>query len=112
MLFRSVAADPGVRVGALPAGPAARAVTAEPDADRPAARRGGDDREAVLCRVFAEELGVAEVGPDDDFFDLGGHSLLAMKLVRRIRREPGCESLKIATLMTAPTVAGLLGRLQ
>jgi aryl carrier-like protein len=76
----------------------------------PAARRG-DVREAALCRIFAAELGVPEVGPDDDFFDLGGHSLLAMGLVRRIRREPGCAGLKIAALMAAPTVAGLLARL-
>jgi hypothetical protein len=34
-----------------------------------------------------------------------------MRLVRRIRREPGCADLKIATLMAAPTVAGLLARL-
>ncbi|TMR02633.1 amino acid adenylation domain-containing protein [Actinomadura soli] len=114
-LMDAVAADPGVRVSALPAPltpavPAARAAT--PEAAAPAARTGDDDREAVLCRIFAEELGVAEVGPDDDFFDLGGHSLLAMKLVRRIRREPGCESVKIAALMTAPTVAGLLARMR
>ncbi|MFI0370018.1 amino acid adenylation domain-containing protein [Actinomadura sp. 1N219] len=114
-LLDAVAADPGVKVSALPApltpaAPAARVATAE--AATPAARTGDDDREAVLCRVFAEELGVAEVGPDDDFFDLGGHSLLAMKLVRRIRKEPGCESLKIAALMASPTVAGLLARMR
>ncbi|TDC55323.1 amino acid adenylation domain-containing protein [Actinomadura sp. KC345] len=112
-LLEAVAADPGVRVSALPAVPTARAVTAgtAPPAGGAEARRG-DDREAVLCRIFAEELGVPEVGPDDDFFDLGGHSLLAMKLVRRIRREPGCESAKIAALMAAPTVAGFLARLR
>ncbi|WP_242614570.1 condensation domain-containing protein, partial [Actinomadura roseirufa] len=108
-LLETVAADPGVPVAALPAVLTARTVTEE----RAAAGgvRGGD-RETALCRIFAEELGVPEVGPDDDFFDLGGHSLLAMTLVRRIRREPGCADLKIATLMTAPTVAGLLARLE
>ncbi|TDD29944.1 amino acid adenylation domain-containing protein [Actinomadura sp. KC06] len=114
-LLDAAAADPAVKVSALPAPltpavPAARAATAETAA--PAARTGDDDREAVLCRIFAEELGVAEVGPDDDFFDLGGHSLLAMKLVRRIRKEPGCESLKIAALMASPTVAGLLTKMR
>ncbi|TDD79478.1 non-ribosomal peptide synthetase, partial [Actinomadura rubrisoli] len=119
-LLETVAADPGVRVGALPAVLTVRAVAVEPSAagehgavgrSAAAGPRGGD-REAALCRIFAEELGVPGVGPDDDFFDLGGHSLLAMKLVRRIRREPGCASLKIATLLGAPTVAGLLERLE
>ncbi|WP_301175967.1 non-ribosomal peptide synthetase [Actinomadura geliboluensis] len=107
-VLEAVAADPGMRVGALPSVLTARAVTAEA---APAAARGTDDREAALCRIFAAELGVPEVGPDDDFFDLGGHSLLAMRLVRRIRREPGCADLKVAALMAAPTVAGLLARL-
>ncbi|MEV0665432.1 amino acid adenylation domain-containing protein [Actinomadura luteofluorescens] len=107
-LLAAVADDPGVRVGALPAVLTARAVTAEA---APRAARRDDDREAALCRIFAAELGVPEVGPDDDFFDLGGHSLLAMTLARRLRREPGCADLKIATLMAAPTVAGLLARL-
>ncbi|WP_149258720.1 non-ribosomal peptide synthetase [Actinomadura sp. K4S16] len=107
-LLGAVADDPGVRVGSLPAVLTARTVTAEA---APEAARRDDGREAVLCRIFAEELGVPEVAPDDDFFDLGGHSLLAMKLVRRIRREPGCADLRIADLMAAPTAAGLLARL-
>ncbi|WP_187414062.1 non-ribosomal peptide synthetase [Actinomadura chibensis] len=108
-VLETVAADPGVAVGALPSAGVARAVTA---ARPPAAARRGGDREAALCRIFAEELGVPDVGPDDDFFDLGGHSLLAMRLVRRIRREPGCAGLRIATLLTAPTVAGVLACLE
>jgi len=109
-VLETVAADPDVAVGALPSVRTARVVTAGPAAAT-AAGRGGD-REAALCRIFAAELDVTDVGPDDDFFDLGGHSLLAMKLVRRIRKEPGCADLKIATLMTAPTVAGILGHLE
>ncbi|WP_190854214.1 non-ribosomal peptide synthetase [Actinomadura sp. RB99] len=110
-LLETVADDPGTPVGALPAVLTARAVTEADGSPVPAGVRRGDDREAVLCRIFAEELGVPEVGPDDDFFDLGGHSLLAMRLVRRIRREPGCAGARIAALMAAPTVAGLLARL-
>ncbi|WP_242890736.1 non-ribosomal peptide synthetase [Actinomadura litoris] len=115
-VLEAVAADPGVPVAALPSAGAARAVTAErgaaPRSDVPRAAASGGDLEAVLCRIFAEELGVPEAGPDDDFFDLGGHSLLAMRLVRRIRREPGCAGLKVAALMSAPTVAGLLAHLE
>jgi amino acid adenylation domain-containing protein len=42
-------------------------------------------REAVLCDLAAEVLGVPAVGPDDDFFALGGHSLLAIRFVGRVR---------------------------
>ncbi|MEU6753948.1 condensation domain-containing protein, partial [Spirillospora sp. NPDC046719] len=110
-LLETVADDPGTPVGALPAVLTARAVTDADASPASAGVRRGDDREAALLRIFAEELGVPEVGPDDDFFDLGGHSLLAMRLVRRIRREPGCAGVRIAALMAAPTVAGLLARL-
>ena len=63
-------------------------------------------REAILCDIFAEVLGVATVAPDDDFFALGGHSLLVNRLVNNIREALGAD-LAIRQVFRTPTVAGL-----
>ncbi|MGV0875484.1 non-ribosomal peptide synthetase, partial [Mycolicibacterium sp. XJ879] len=41
--------------------------------------------EEVLAGIYAETLGLDQVGVDDSFFDLGGDSILSMQVVARAR---------------------------
>ncbi|MCS0637479.1 amino acid adenylation domain-containing protein [Streptomyces sp. LP05-1] len=81
-----------------------------PAPDRPAGKTGGraprTPREEQLCAIFAEVLGLAKVGVEDNFFDLGGHSLLAVRLAARVRDALGTE-VSIGTVFQSPTVAAL-----
>ena len=62
-------------------------------------------REAVLCALFAEVLGVERVGIDDSFFALGGDSIVSIQLVSRARK----AGLKLSPrdVFEQKTVAGL-----
>ncbi|MFD2415758.1 amino acid adenylation domain-containing protein [Amycolatopsis pigmentata] len=68
------------------------------------------ERERILCELFADVLGVRQVGPDDDFFVLGGHSLLVFRLISRIRSVLDAE-VRPHAVFEAPSPAALLDRL-
>uniref|UniRef100_UPI00068E79D9 non-ribosomal peptide synthetase n=1 Tax=Streptomyces sp. NRRL F-5630 TaxID=1463864 RepID=UPI00068E79D9 len=69
-------------------------------------REPRDDRERLLCALFAEVLGVESVGVDASFFDLGGHSLSATRLGSRVRAALGLE-VPVRAVFDAPTPAAL-----
>src|SRR6202050_2162358 len=61
--------------------------------------------EEVLGGLFAQVLGLDEVGAEDGFFDLGGDSIMSMQLVARARAAGLVFSPR--DVFTAPSPAGL-----
>ncbi|HXO71632.1 MAG TPA: amino acid adenylation domain-containing protein [Bradyrhizobium sp.] len=74
-------------------------------------RAPGTPQEEILCALFADVLGVEQVGIDDNFFTLGGHSLLAMALIGRMRHALDAK-MTILSLYESPTVGELAKRLE
>ncbi|GGL80158.1 hypothetical protein GCM10010129_24740 [Streptomyces fumigatiscleroticus] len=65
------------------------------------------DREQAVTRLWEETLGIGGIGVHDNFFDLGGDSMRAVLLAGRLR-QTGVLDVPAATLLAAPTVAGVL----
>ena len=63
-----------------------------------------------LAEIWRDLLGVATVGPSDDFFDLGGYSLMTVRLTRRIHSTFGVK-LALVDLMRCSTLAAMAGRI-
>jgi acyl carrier protein len=62
--------------------------------------------ERVLAEIWAEVLGLDQVGIHDPFLDLGGHSLLASQIVARVYDRFHVE-LSPGSLLGTPTVAAM-----
>ena len=70
-----------------------------------------DALEQRLCVLFADVLGLDQVGRNDHFFDLGGNSLLAIKTMARIHDELSTRP-TITAFFGTPTPAGLAGLIE
>jgi acyl carrier protein len=62
--------------------------------------------EAQVAAIWAEVLGVAQVGVEDNFFELGGHSLLATQVIYKVQEAFHVE-LPLERLFDSPTIIGL-----
>ncbi len=83
--------------------PSPAAVRSESDQEFQPPRTPIEER---LCAIWAEVLGIDQVGAGDDFFVLGGHSLLATQLVSRVRGAFQIE-LPLRAVFNHPTPSGL-----
>ena len=64
----------------------------------------GDAVEETLATIWAEVLGLKQVGIQDNFFELGGHSLLATRMLSRVREVLRIE-VPLRSLFQTPTIA-------
>jgi amino acid adenylation domain-containing protein len=103
--FVALAALPVTANGKLDRGKLPAPTTGRPELAQPY-RAGSSEREAAICRVFAELLGLDRVGALDGFFELGGNSLLALRLISRLAAA-GIPEISPATFFAAPTPAAL-----
>ena len=86
-----------------------------PDSRRPASGSPyvapRDAVEQVVAGIWAEALGLDQVGVFDDFFALGGHSLLSTRIVARIKEAFAVE-VPLHRIFSDPTVAALSAALR
>ncbi|MGH3624094.1 MAG: amino acid adenylation domain-containing protein, partial [Sciscionella sp.] len=66
--------------------------------------------ERIVADIWAEVLGVDQIGVQDDFFSLGGDSILSIRVISRMRAALDVE-LSPRAIFNNPTVAGLAGML-
>ncbi|MBV6325445.1 non-ribosomal peptide synthetase [Duganella violaceipulchra] len=91
-----------------PNGKLDRSALPAPDRDAVAARRYQAPQgpaETALAALWAELLGLEQVGRDDHFFELGGHSLMVITLIERLRRLG--LSTEVRAVFDAPTLQAM-----
>src|SRR6185369_11375037 len=60
--------------------------------------------EEIVAGIWAQVLGIAHLGVEENVFDLGAHSLMSTQVASRVSRELGIE-LPLRRLFELPTVA-------
>ncbi|HVF55292.1 MAG TPA: amino acid adenylation domain-containing protein [Pyrinomonadaceae bacterium] len=78
----------------------------ETQLQRPAYEAPRTLTEEMLAKLWADVLGITQVGIHDNFFELGGDSILATRLASQVRRSFEIE-LPLPDLFRHPTVADL-----
>jgi amino acid adenylation domain-containing protein/FkbH-like protein/thioester reductase-like protein len=69
-----------------------------------------NETESAVAGLWADLLGVAQVGLDADFFNLGGDSLLAVQVIARLESELGWQ-LSLYDFLEGPTVRQVAAKL-
>ena len=75
---------------------------------------GSGDDPAIgteIAKIWARVLGVARVGPKDNFFALGGHSLLAVQTHREIRERLPQVKVSITDIFRFPVLDALVAHI-
>ncbi|MCD2119456.1 non-ribosomal peptide synthetase [Rhodococcus pyridinivorans] len=67
--------------------------------------------EEIVAGVYADVLGVARVGADDDFFELGGNSLVATQVAARLGAALGAR-VAVRSLFEHPIVESLAAHIE
>ena len=66
--------------------------------------------EQTLAEIWRDVLGVAEIGPQSNFFTLGGHSFSALRLFARVGNALGIKT-DVSMLFEAPTLREFAARI-
>ena len=67
-----------------------------------------NEPESIICKIFAQTLGIEMVGIEDDFFLLGGNSLKAIELVAKLHANFDIKVLDVFKLRTPAKLAAAL----
>jgi acyl carrier protein len=65
------------------------------------------ETEQAIAAVWAEALGLEQIGVHDNFFELGGNSLIGMEIIAEVRKALDLAYLPPHLLYEAPTVGAL-----
>jgi len=67
--------------------------------------------EKDIAKIWSEELKIAEIGIDDDFFDMGGSSVLAQKVTTALKQRLSIE-IPVSKIYIHPTIKELSATLE